>query len=77
MAFVGPPPCSTLLQELAEGIRSRPVKQGIELRVAAHAGCEAVSISLTQRSDAGRAVLVANLAVVISATPIKTRAAIL
>ena len=68
---------STLLQELAEGLRSAPLQKGIKLHVAAHAGGEAFAVSPTQRSNAGRAVLVANLAIVVPASAIKTRAAIL
>ena len=68
---------STLLRELAEGPRSRPLQKSIKLHVAANVGGEVVTVCLTQRSDAGRAVLLADLTIVIPAPLIKARAAIL
>ena len=68
---------STLLQELAEGLRSAPLQKGIKLHVAANAAGEVIAVSLTKCSDTGRAVLMAYLAIAVSTPVIKARAAIL
>ena len=68
---------SALLQKIAEGPRSRPIKKRIQLHVATRAWGEVVAVNLPQRRDASSPVFVPDFTIAISAPVIKTGAAML
>jgi hypothetical protein len=67
----------SLFQQLAEGRRSSAVKERVKFHVAANAWGEIVPIDIAQRADLRRAVLLANLAIIVAASVVQAGVAFL